>query len=154
MVFQEGDEGPFWMSPQERESRKFDKGTGKIKKRELTIKELGEKLLQQGYTGGGRKKALQQAAQARGIPTTEEYEDILEGWLGKPKGLLQVCWERGLLDPNENIDKVYTINGRKDALGVLNLDFSLKSLLGSCVDFDEEETMLQSMGWKMGALID
>ena len=34
MVFQEGDEGPFWMSPQERESRKFDKGTGNIKKRE------------------------------------------------------------------------------------------------------------------------
>jgi hypothetical protein len=33
------------------------------------------------------------------------------------------------------------------------LDFSLKSLLGSCVDFDEEETMLQSMGRKMGALI-
>jgi hypothetical protein len=32
MVFQEGNEGPFWMSPQERKSRKFDKGTGKIKK--------------------------------------------------------------------------------------------------------------------------
>jgi hypothetical protein len=81
------------MPPQERESQKFDKSTGKFKKQELTIKELGEKLLQQGYTGGGRKNALQQAAQARGVPTTEEYEDILEGWLGKPKGLLQVCWE-------------------------------------------------------------
>jgi hypothetical protein len=154
MVFQEGNEGPFWMSPQEREGQKFDKGTGKIKKRELTIKELGEKLLQQGYTDRGRKKALQQAAQARGIPTTEEYEDILEGWLGKLKGLLQVCWEHGLLDPNKKIDKAYTVNGRKDALGILNLDYSLKSLLGSCVDFDEEETMLQSMGRKMGALID
>jgi hypothetical protein len=65
--------------------------------------------------------------------------------------LLQVYWEH---DPNENTDKVHTIDGQKDALGVLNQDFSLKSLLGSCVDFDEEETMLQSMGRKMGALID
>ncbi len=110
--------------------------------------------MQQGYTGGGRKKALQQASQARGIPTTKEYEDILEGWLGKLKGLLQVCWECGLLDPNENIGKAYTNNGQKDALGLLNLDYSLKSPLGSCVDFDEEETMLQLMGQKMGALID
>jgi hypothetical protein len=44
-----------------------------------------EQEKQQGYTGRGRKKSLQQAAQARGIPTTKEYDDILEGWLGKPK---------------------------------------------------------------------
>ena len=155
MHFQEGDIGPFWMSPQERENKKYDKTSGKKKKRELTIKELTEKLSEQGYTAPGRKKTLQQAAEARGIPTIEEYEDIVEGWLGKPKGLLQVCWERGLINPNDpNIEKSYTLHGRKNSLGIINLEYSLKNLLGSCIDFDEEETMLQSMGCKMGVLID
>jgi hypothetical protein len=49
---------------------------------------------------------LQQAVEARGISPVEEYEEIKEGWVGKPKGLLQVCWERGLLKPTvPNIDK-------------------------------------------------
>jgi hypothetical protein len=33
-------------------------------------------------------------------------------------------------------------------------EYSLKNLLGSCINFDEEETMLQSMGCKMGVMID
>jgi hypothetical protein len=92
MHFQEGDIGPFWMSPQEWENKKYDK-TSEKKKRELTMKELTEKLSEQGYMAPGRKNTLQQAAEARGIPTIEEYEDMVKGWLGKPKGLLQVCWE-------------------------------------------------------------
>ncbi len=39
----------------------------------------------------GEKKGLQQAAQAKVKPTTEEYEDILKGLLGNPKGFLHVC---------------------------------------------------------------
>ena len=54
----------------------------KNKNQELSIKELGEKHCSKDTLAeeGG---ALKQAAQARGIPTDEEYEDILEGWLGK-----------------------------------------------------------------------
>jgi hypothetical protein len=59
------------------------------------------------------------------------------------------------LDPNvANPKKHYTINGRKNSLGILDLDSSLKYLLGNCTDFEEEETMLQSMGTKMGILVD
>ncbi len=92
---------------------------------------------------------------ARGIPIYEETEAVEEGWPGKPKGLLQVAWERGFIDLNvENPKNHYTINGRKNALGILELDSSLKYLLGNCTDFKEEETMLQSMGTKMGILVD
>jgi hypothetical protein len=93
MSFQDGDEGPFWMTEKERTDNKYDRGTGVKKRRELTINELRTKLLEVGYTASGRKKALQQAAEARGISPVEEYEEMKEGWLGKPKGLLQVCWE-------------------------------------------------------------
>jgi hypothetical protein len=42
----------------------------------------------------------------------------------------------------------------KKSLGILDLDTSLKYLLGNCTDFEEEETMLQLMGTKMGVLVD
>jgi len=41
-----------------------------------------------------------QIATAKNIPITTEECDILEGWLGKPKGIKQVLWERGLLNPD------------------------------------------------------
>ena len=33
-------------------------------------------------------------------------------------------------------------------------DFSVKLLKGNCLDFEEEETLLQSMGKEMGVLVD
>ncbi len=68
MNFQEGDIGPFWMSPQERENKNYDKTSGKKKKCDLMIKELTEKLSKQEFTAPGRKKILQQAADRQ-----EEY---------------------------------------------------------------------------------
>jgi hypothetical protein len=76
MSFQDGDKGPFWMTNQERADNKYDRGTGVKKKHELTINELCQKLLEIGYTTNRRKKALQQAAEARGISPVEEYEEI------------------------------------------------------------------------------
>ena len=155
MNFQEGDDGPFWMSAEEKEKSKRDQPFGKIKKREYNIKELIEKLSEVGYVASGRKKQLQQAAQARGIPIFEETEAVIEGWLGKPKGLLQVAWERGFIDPTiSNPKNYYTIVGRKNALGILMPETSLKQILANCSDFEEEETMLQSMGRNMGVLVD
>jgi hypothetical protein len=44
--------------------------------------------------------------------------------------------------------------GRKDAFDVLQPTTSLKYMLSSCMDFKEEESLLQSMGRKMGGLVD
>jgi len=46
------------------------------------------------------------------------------------------------------------LNGKQDAFGFVPKDFSLKSLKGNCLDFEEEETLLQSMGREMGVLVD
>ncbi len=49
---------------------------------------------------------------------------------------------------------LYTMDGRKDAFSVLQPTTSLKYKLSSCKDFEEEESILQSMGRKLGVLVD
>jgi hypothetical protein len=64
-------------------------------------------------------------------------------------------WERGFTN-SENIAKSledYTIKGRKDQYGIINVRFSLTHLLSTCTDFEEEETILQTMGCQMGILL-
>jgi hypothetical protein len=48
----------------------------------------------------------------------------------------------------------YTIDETKDLLGVRQKDMSLKFLMINCMDFEEEDSLLQSMGQRMNALID
>jgi hypothetical protein len=44
-------------------------------------------------TRGKTIKELQEITVAKNIPTTIEEEDVVEGWLGKTKGIKQALWE-------------------------------------------------------------
>jgi len=101
-----------------------------------------------------KQKNVIHAAQERGIPIEEEQAIIIEGWDRKAKGLLQVSWEHGCIDPTKNVKTDYTINGKKNALGLLQCETSLKAIISNCTDFEEEETMLQAMGRSMGVIVD
>jgi hypothetical protein len=46
------------------------------------------------------------------------------------------------------------VDGKKDAYGVLIPNTSLKLMVSNLQDFEEEESLLQSMGWLMGVTID
>ena len=46
-----------------------------------------------------KMKEIQEIAGLHNIPITVEEDDVVEGWVGKPKGQRQILWERGLLDP-------------------------------------------------------
>jgi len=48
----------------------------------------------------------------------------------------------------------YTVTGRKDEMSILQPETSLKFLLGNCLDFEEEELLLQSKGRILRAKID
>jgi hypothetical protein len=77
-----------------------------------------------------------------------------KGWIGQPKGLMQVLWERGWIDEN-NIDK-YTMdiakdNEGEDIEGAKN--WSLKCLMASCLDFAEEMTALPHVGHALGVSV-
>jgi hypothetical protein len=154
MVFHESDIGPFWLTAEERIKQRHDQiEVGKTVKRKLKKEELVRKLAQAGVTATGNYAKVQKLALEKNIPITEEdLPKVKLGWVGKQKGIFQVLWERGFLDPG-NINQ-YTMDGRKDQFGVLLPQTSLKYLLGSCRDFQEEESLLQTMGRRMGVIVD
>lgn len=85
------------------------------------------------------------------IPVTKmERKLVTTGWFGKPKGTLQVLWERGWIDPTD-LNK-HTQKGKKG--GVTDLNNSLDYLMSLQSDFVNEKTMLQFIGEKLGCIID
>ena len=108
----------------------------------MVLEELNERgvTLQQkrGYT----KAELQDLMSNNGIETHKQIDKILPGWEGKSKGLLQVLWDRGLIDP-QLLEK-YTLEGKKDPItGRSDLQYLLQNLIAECSDFKDEETALQ-----------
>jgi len=60
---------------------------------------------------------------------------VVEGYIGKAKGLKQVLYERGLLDPN-NVTKYYLDKIKSEEE---EEPFCLRELLAKCADFEAEE---------------
>ena len=154
MVFQEGDNGPFWMTPQEREDTKisvYDEPHDKAK----TKGELLEKIRFSGEDMSGLKSKkvseLQEIARGKGIAVTKRVrKEKVKGWMGKPKGLFQVLWERGFIDTSKNVRTYYSLKGREDQYGNKMPETSLRDMMRNCLDFIEEETLLQTNARKMG----
>ena len=145
MVFKEGDQGPFWMDESERLALKYDQATGKMKRHEYNKGDLLKKLEESNVSPqGNTKKQLQKQCTDLGIPIHFDKEVVQEGWAGTPKGIAQVLWERGWIDPSKNI-KEYTMDGRKDNFGGV-ITPGLKGMLEGSPDFVNEETLLQYHG--------
>ena len=153
MVFSATDDGPFWMEAAEREEKRKDRVlANKVVKRRLTKDELIRKLQQKGVTATGNIKNLQRLCRNAQINLVETTQKTQLGWEGQPKGMLQILWERGWIDVRNLAS--YTVSGKKNELGVLEANTSLKQLLGSCRDFEEEESLLQSQGRSLGVTVD
>jgi hypothetical protein len=145
-------DGPFWMSAEEQEKKRKDAVIqGVAVKQKLTKKELQEILLTYGITAKGRLAEMQKTVTNLGILIEQINNKILEGWEGKLKGLLQVLWERGWINNKNKAYHNYNILGKKNEYSLLMPVTSLKSLMAGCMDFEEEETMLQYMVTEMGA---
>ena len=160
-VFTSDDEGPFWMSPEERELNRHDRllpaPPGARNLRNKTIAELKSELRQFDVLSERRQyrlTELQQIARDKNIDLRVERTRDKKGWTGQPKGLLQVLWERGWIDTNQ-IDK-YTMDIPKDDDGGVvegAENWSLKYLMASCLDFAEEMTALQHVGHMLGVSV-
>jgi hypothetical protein len=99
-------------------------------------------------TKGKNKTELVVLCTSNDIAISKEVQKMREGWEGKPKGLFQVLWERGFIDPNKLKD--YTLTGKKDAFGNVDESFNLRSLMEMCDDFLKEEGMMECVGRKLG----
>jgi hypothetical protein len=66
--------------------------------------------------------------------------------------MLQILFERGIIDPTQ-ISK-YTVDGRNDVFGNLIAETSLKHLMEQLSDFQDEETLMQYHGRRLGVKVD
>ena len=73
-----------------------------------------------------------------------------EGWVGKPKGLMQVVWERDGSIQRMLLDK-HTLHGpQKDSFGNTCLSTSLIHLMSMCPDFLNKQGMMEHICEKLG----
>jgi len=66
--------------------------------------------------------------------------------------MLQIAWERGLLDLETYSVEQFTEKGTKNAMGNIMEETCLTALLPNCSDFIEEESLLQMNIRKLGAV--
>jgi len=149
MVFQDFDEGPYYLPPNLQQIRKHDEVRGKKVKNRLK-KDLSEDIEKLGISTRGKTlKEMQEIASSRNIPLTIEEDDVVEGWLGKPKGLRQILWERGLLDPSVQ----YVAKIKKDDPNEGGkVEYS--SVLNNCTDFMTEKTCLMYLVERLDVEVD
>jgi hypothetical protein len=153
MVFESTDPGPFYLDTIQKEKRRLDEKTGKMITKVIPKTRLIQMLKDMNILNPvGNLKHLQAQCSALDLPVTYTEEKILEGWVGKPKGSLQVLYERGWIDPEQW--RMYTDKGRMDEMGILMEHTSLNLLMQKQSDFATELTLLQFYCCKMGATVD
>ena len=96
MIFQDTNIGPFNLSKDERDKRKYNIETNDerehIHTQSFLIDQIKEKTGMKNIKGNLSK--AQKIATKLNIPTKSTAKKVLEGWVGKPKGMMQVLWER------------------------------------------------------------
>ena len=94
-------------------------------------------------------KEIQDVATQKGIPITSYRKIVTPGWIGQPKGLFQILYERGWI--NEEHRNEYSIAGKKhqlDESGEVKPEyrkFLLCHLMSACEDFCSEPTAMGQM---------
>lgn len=117
------------------------------------LENLKNKLTNRNIASNGRLKNIQERCVANGMPISFQKRNIINGWIGKPKGALQILHERGFIDPEKEIS-YYTIEGKIDAFGNKIENSSLKWMLKQLPDFINEQTLLQHNANEIGASVD
>ena len=156
MVYQDSDTGPFYLSSQEKKKQKYDQAVpGKFIQRNKTKVELVKELTIKNIncTVGTVFEKVKKMCTDNNVDLKCAPEPkVIEGWHLKPKGYLQILWERGFIS-EKDLSK-YTVNGKKDSYGFVDKSFSLKQIMANTTDFQNEESLLQSKGRELGVLVD
>ena len=164
MQFQPNDSGPCYLTEEDRLVQRLDRNNGEMKKRFVTKDELKILLKNSGILNPvGNKKQLQDRCKDLNLPITKEEAKIIEGWVGKPKGALQLLYERGWVNPR--CIGQYTAEGKKNGPSLsLNCNdddgdrsgcnFSIRSIMKKQDDFRDEITLLQFHAQELGVSLD
>ena len=79
-------------------------------------------------------KVLQIFSSHNSSTVYEVDRKYLETWVGKPKGLLDICYERGLLEIDKYDLDDLNKEGKNDSSGEIFEGTNLSVMLGSCTD--------------------
>ena len=94
-------------------------------------------------------KEVQVMAASQKIPASIVEDVVVEGWVGKPKGIKQVLWEQGLLDPFVTyITKIKKNDPNHDG------EVEYLAVLADCADFLNEKTSLMYLGERLRVEVD
>ena len=157
LYFVEGNNGPFWMTLAQQAETKHDRQLGTAKTRNKLKIELLKDLRESGYDTTRQrflKEELLALCEQRNLPVTIEEAEVKDGWLERPKGMLQILWERGWIDATKVVSPRslrYSKDGKKEDLGEdgklkdENRQFVLSHLLQQCKDFKEEMSDLEHL---------
>jgi hypothetical protein len=116
----------------------------------LNNNEIKAALLQRGLhqAANGKRDVLVANARRAGIDVTKlaySKADIIEGYVGKAKGLKQIAIERGFFS------KARMMLSSRDP-GFVNSD-NLRKIVGACTDFKNETSQLQHIANKLGVAV-
>ena len=118
-------------------------------KRKKKISELKAELAAKILECKGKRKRIAQLAMAAKIDLEETIEKVEPGWVDQPKGMLQVAFERGMIDPSKfdprdgKRQKFYSTDGKNNEFDNLIEASSLRRVMEQMPDFVSEETLLQ-----------
>ena len=113
-----------YLLAEERLKQKYPQETEKFVERKKKVSQLKGELAEKGFANKGKKNAIVQLCKAAGIPLVTREKKIIPGWVGQPKGMLQVAFEQGMINPAKFDPKqhgkpgtYYTTNGHLDHFG-------------------------------------
>jgi len=135
--------------------RKAVEVTVEIKKKPRSAEDLKEEIIR--LHGRFHIKPNMKAAQVKdlaenlGVATTKDVEkNLTPTWVGKPKGMFDIAYKRGLL----NLDKYCVEDFTEKGLTDHEEETSLVILLSKCSDFMNEDTLLTKMVRNMEATLE
>ena len=138
------------MTETERNSCKYDIETGETREVDITKANLILSLKCSGVKEPcGNKEKLQEMAHSQGLPTKYTKKIIKEGWVSKPKGAIQILFERGWIDPLNVY--CYSAKGKSGSEGV---EFLVDELMKKQKDFVLEMTLLQYHAKLLGVTLE
>ena len=118
----------------------------------LSDRELIDLLQAEDFPTTGSSQMLAFRCKNNNLPTTRTIKTgLFPHWEGKPKGLINVCVERGLVPLQQVLVRQYYSKNGKKVNGEIDESTSLVSILEDCSDFKNEVSILQKVADKYNA---
>ena len=135
------------MTKEEREARRYDVDIGEVYKQDILRANVRKALKETSIKDPPRKlKKLQEMSTLHNLPVKYQKKIHL-GWVGKPKGAMQILFEQGWIDPT--CIRQYTKKGTTS-----DDSLSVDRLMNLQKDFQNEVTLLQYHASKLGVTLD